>query len=54
MDATWEELEQLKKSFHSLNLEDMLHFGEKSNDGTKLPDQRTSNRTKFSNRMYVH
>lgn len=53
VDATWEDKDQLVRSFPTLNLEDKLHVDGGSNDGVAEPVRRASNRTRIPNRKYV-
>lgn len=63
-DATWEDIHQLQQSFPSLNLEDKILFGDRSNYATAedqvknrvnsdVQNQRRSNRERKPNRKYL-
>lgn len=68
-DATWESVEQLRKSFPLLNLEDKILVRDGGNDASTVareeevqeeeeaiiePNQRTSNQRKIPNRKYLN
>lgn len=55
-EATWEDLQQLRQSFPTLNLEDKVLSDEESNDAAaepREPNRRTSDRRRVPNRRYL-